>query len=100
MDKDNDNTPVRSVQSALSLSNSVLIIGGTLFTIAAFFVTLSYRVTTVEGTLKDFPLYRVENRLTSIESSISQLREEMRENGRDVRENGRDLQENDNRRTK
>lgn len=77
---DNDNKNKSSTfQGALSLSNSILIIGGTLFTIAAFFVSLSYRVTTVEGTLKDFPLYRVENRLTSIESSIGQLREEMRE---------------------
>ena len=86
MDKDNDNNTVKGVQGALSLSNSVLIIGGTLFTIAAFFVSLSYRITTVEGTLKDFPLYRVENRLTSIESSIGQLRDEMRERSRDREE--------------
>lgn len=67
------------VQSILSLSNSVLILGGTLFTIAAFFVSLSYRVANVENSLKDFPLYRVENRLTNIEQSIQTLREEMRE---------------------
>lgn len=82
----NDNTSRKqqpSVQGALSLSNSVLILGGTLFTIAAFFVSLSYRITTVEGTLKDFPLYRVENRLTSIEQSIGQLREEMRDTNRE-----------------
>lgn len=77
MDDDNNKKP--TVANALSVSNSVLILGGTLFTIAAFFVSLSYRITTVESTLKDFPLYRVENRLTSIETSIGQLREEMRE---------------------
>lgn len=79
MEDDNNTNKKPSVQGALSLSNSVLILGGTLFTIAAFFVSLSYRITTVEGTLKDFPLYRVENRLTSIEQSIGQLREEMRD---------------------
>lgn len=76
---DENKTTKPTITNALSLSNSVLILGGTLFTIAAFFVSLSYRITTVEGTLKDFPLYRVENRLTSIETSIGQLREEMRE---------------------
>lgn len=75
---DNNQQGMQRVQGALSLSNSVLIIGGTLFTIAAFFVSLGYRVSNVESQLKDFPLYRVENRLTSIEQSIQQLRDDVK----------------------
>lgn len=90
MEDDNSNSRTKGIQGALSLSNSVLIIGGTLFTIAGFFVSLSYRVTTVESTLRDFPLYRVENRLTSIEQMMGSMREEMRDRDKTRRQDEED----------
>jgi hypothetical protein len=68
-----------SIQGVLSLGNAVVLLGGTLFTITGFFVSLNMRLSTVEATLRDFPLYRLETKISSLESTIQSMREDMKQ---------------------
>lgn len=85
-DDDDDRGSSRSLQGVLSLGNAVVLLGGTLFTITGFFVSLNMRLSTVEATLRDFPLYRLETKISSLESTIQSMREDMKQ--REEQRNG------------
>ena len=84
---DDDDKPNNSLQGVLSLSNAVVLLGGTLFTITGFFVSLNMRLSAVESTLRDFPLYRLETKIASLESTIQSMREDMKQRDKE-RTNG------------
>ena len=85
--QDDDDERPSSIQGVLSLGNAVVLLGGALFTVTGFFVSLNMRLSTVEATLRDFPLYRLEIKISSLESTIQSMREDMKNREREEKQN-------------
>ena len=85
--REEDDEKPSTIQGVLSLGNAVVLLGGALFTVTGFFVSLNMRLSTVEATLRDFPLYRLEIKISSLESTIQSMREDMKNREREEKQN-------------